>query len=86
MHLWKDLTLQNNNKGLKIKNREMNLTELSTQELKEIDGGKNLLEYIAQGLGYLVGSFVHGAEGTAPAGTALQAQHDFVHNSGGLKY
>ncbi len=33
------------------------IQEMTAEELQAIEGGKNLVEYIVYGVGYLVGSF-----------------------------
>jgi hypothetical protein len=51
--------------------------ELDTKEVKEIVGGKNLIEYFAQGVGWCLGQIANGAE----------AVGDFiVENNAGANY
>jgi hypothetical protein len=66
--------------------QNFNVQELDDKEMKNIGGGKNILEYLAEGFGYLVGTFTWSSNGTIPEGSALAAQQEFVFNSGGLKY
>lgn len=63
----------------------LNVQELDIDEAKEICGGKNILEYLAQAVGYVVGTVTWSAEGTMPPGSALAGQQEFVMNSGGMK-
>lgn len=33
------------------------MKELTNEEMLRIDGGKNVVEYLAMGIGYVIGSF-----------------------------
>ncbi len=48
------------------------IKELSQEELVSIDGGDNLLEYIAYGVGWLVGAVVGGAETLGEMGDGVR--------------
>lgn len=54
---------------------------LSSKQLEEINGGYNILEYIAKGIGYVVGAF-----SDIEPGSNYDSQYDYVHNSGGNKW
>lgn len=35
--------------------KEYNIVELSTEEMREIDGGKSAIEWVGYGVGYFIG-------------------------------
>lgn len=63
----------------------LNVEELNIDEAQKIYGGENILEYIAQGLGYLMGTITWNSNEKIPYGARLEAQQRFVLNSGGMK-
>ena len=81
------MALEDNYKKENMRNfQNFKVQELDVKEMRNINGGKNLLEYLAQGLGYVIGTLTWKSNGRIPEGSALAAQQEFVFNSGGLKY
>ncbi len=56
--------------------------ELTSEEIEKVSGGWNLFEYIASGIGYVAGAF----SDPNPSPVNYDNQSDFVHNSGGNKW
>lgn len=64
------------------KYNSLNIEKLDSKELEEINGGWNLLEYIAYGIGYINGTFSSAEIGNVN----YDGVSGYVHNSGGNKW
>lgn len=65
-----------------METKNIQLKNLTKEELFQINGGYNLLEYLAWGAGYVYQTLSNGVISSG----SNSAQYELVHNSGGLKW